>query len=178
MFFSGQNLLYTFHQSLTAQHVTVGMFKRYARSPEHRTFKNYFRSTKRFQAQYHGTTDAWLAKMCLRTSSLTCLKAPNPFTKYMHQRPQNALSRYIAKHRRRQNPILATFTTRIATTIMEKLQNLQIHYPAPAGREGAVVPSEPSPLGPAKVNRPFRPSAERTESAAYLSPGHRDCVAI
>jgi hypothetical protein len=96
MFFSGQNLLYTFHQSLTAQHITVAAFKRYARSPENRTFTNYFRKT-------------------------------NPFSKYMRQRPQNSLSRYITKHRRKKNPILTTFTTRITTAILEKLQQLKIH---------------------------------------------------
>jgi hypothetical protein len=163
MFFSGQNLLYTFHRSLTAQHVTVAVFKRYARSPENRTFKNYFRKT-------------------------------NPFTMYMHQRPQNSLSRYITKHRRKQNSPPAkgqkllpcegevavrpegfggrgyhSFTTHITTTILEKLQNLQIHYPALTGRDSVGGPSEPSPLGRAKVNRPFRPSAERTESAVYPS---------
>ena len=142
MYFAGKNLLYTFHRSLTAQHITVAAFKRYARSPENRTFRKYFRSTKRFQAQYYGTTDAWLAKMCLRTSSLTCLKAPKPFTKYMRQHPQNAMSRYIAKHRQKKNPILMNFTRHIATTILEKLQTLRIHYPAPAAnRTAGILPA-------------------------------------
>jgi hypothetical protein len=52
----------------------------------------------------------------------------------MHQRPQNSLGRYITKHRRKKNPILAHFTDRIATTIMETLQNLRQSYPAPTGR--------------------------------------------
>jgi len=112
MHFAAKNLLYTFHRSLTAQHITVAAFKRYARSPENRTFKNYFRKT-------------------------------NPFTKYMHQRPQNSLGRYITKHRRKQNPILTNFTTHIATTILEKLQNLQIHYPAPTGRDVVGVTTDP-----------------------------------
>lgn len=95
MYLSGKNLLYTFHQSLTAQHVTVRVFKHYARCPEHRTFKSYFRKT-------------------------------NPFTKYMHKRPRHSLSRYITKHRRKQNPLLQTFIPRISITILEKLQNLNI----------------------------------------------------
>ena len=140
MYFSGQNLLYTFHRSLAAQHITVAAFKRYASSPENRTFRNYFRKTK-------------------------------PFSKYMRQRSENSLNRYITKHRRKKNPILTHFTTRIATTILEKLQQLQIHYPAPTGRESVGEHPEPSPLGWAKVNRPFRPSTERTESAATRNAG-------
>jgi len=143
MYFAGKNLLYTFHQSLTAQHVTVGLFKRYARSPENRTFKNYFRKT-------------------------------NPFTIYMRQRPENALNRYITKHRRKKNPVLTNFTNRIVTTTMETLQNLRQSYPAPTGHDSAGVPSEPGPLGRAKVNRPCGASAERTEmpvmsASAYSS---------
>jgi hypothetical protein len=129
MYFTGQNLLYTFHRSLTAQHITVAAFKRYARSPENRTFKKYFRKT-------------------------------NPFTKYMRQRPENALSRYIAKHRRKQNPILTNCTTRITTTIMETLQNLQI---CTAG----ILPAGFS----SQYNRCHRPCPE---PALWLDPRRKD----
>jgi len=124
MYIAGKNLLYTFHRSLTAQHVTVAAFKHYARSPEDRTFRKYFRKT-------------------------------NPFTKYMRQRPENSLSRYITKHRRKKSSPPAkgeypkggrgcnSFTTRITTTILETLQTLRIHYPAPTGRDVAGVTTDP-----------------------------------
>ena len=141
MHFAAKNLLYTFHRSLTAQHITVAAFKRYARSPENRTFKNYFRKTK-------------------------------PFTKYMRQRPENALSRYIAKHRRKQSSPPAkgeypkggrgyhSFTTRITTTIMETLQNLQI---CTAG----ILPAGFS----SQYNRCHRPCPE---PALWLDPRRKD----
>ena len=98
MHFAAKNLLYQMHQSLDTQHVTVGFFKRYAQSPETRTFKNYFR----------------------RSRSI--------FSTYMHKRPQYSLSRYITLHRRKKNPILCNFTTHIKTTILSTLQHLQQHY--------------------------------------------------
>ena len=48
MHYANQNLLSIMHQSLGTQHVTADFFKRYARSPETRTFKNYFRKTNPF----------------------------------------------------------------------------------------------------------------------------------
>ena len=143
MHFAAKNLLYTFHQSLDTQHVTVGLFKRYARSPETRTFKNYFR----------------------RPRSI--------FSTYIHKRPQYSLSRYITVHRRKKNPLLCNFTTHIKTTILSSLQSLRQNYPAPTGRNIVGACPKPSPLDWAKVSWPFRPQEDRTKGAEYLSPGQR-----
>ena len=97
MHYANQNLLSIVHQSLGTQHVTVDFFKRYARSPETRTFKRYF----------------------YRPRSI--------FTTYMRKRSHYYLSRYISVHRRKRNPILQNFTTQIKTTILSTLQNLRIY---------------------------------------------------
>jgi hypothetical protein len=102
MHFANKNLLCQMHQSLDTQLVTAAVFKHYARSPETRTFKNYFRPSQ---------TNSWL-----RPGRL--------FTSYMRKRPHYSLSRYIAIHKRKQNPILQSFN-QIKTTIIERLQHLR-----------------------------------------------------
>ena len=107
MHFAAKNLLYTFNQSLDTQFVTIAAFKRYTRSPEQRTFKNYFRPSK---MQARGVKKGH-------------------FTAYMRQRPQFSLSRYIALHRRKKNPILCTVAKQLKTTLLETLQHLKINLP-------------------------------------------------
>jgi len=145
MHFANQNLLSLMHQSLDTQHVTAAYFTRYARSPETRTFNNYFRRTGPAQL----------------------------FIPYLRKRPEYSLGRYITLHRRKQNPILRNFTSQIKTTILSTLQSLRQNYPAPTGRLVGMETSKPSPLGWAKVSLPFRPQDRRTEGAKYLSPGQR-----
>ena len=95
MHFANQNLLSLMHQSLDTQHVTAAYFTRYARSPETRTFNNYFRLSRTF------------------------------FATYLRKRPHYSLSRYITVHRRKKNPILCNFTSQIKTTILSSLQSLR-----------------------------------------------------
>ncbi|MHC4290382.1 MAG: hypothetical protein ACYTCN_10550 [Planctomycetota bacterium] len=102
MHFAAKNLLYTIHQSLDAQFVTVSFFKRYARSPENKTFKNYFRPS---------AANSWT-----RPGRL--------FTSYTRKRPGYSLSRYITLHKRKKNPILQSFN-QTKTTIIERLQQLR-----------------------------------------------------
>jgi hypothetical protein len=142
MHYAAKNLLYTFSQSLDTGFVTTASFKRYAQSPENRTFKNYFHN----------------------------VHPGDCFIPYLRKRAHYSLSRYITKHRHRKNPILTNFATRITNLIMEKLQYLNI---ALTGRNCVRETSKPSPLGWAKIQRPFRPSIERTKGATYLSPGQR-----
>jgi hypothetical protein len=109
--FANKNLLCQMHQSLDTQLVTAAVFNRYARSPETRSFKNYFRPSQ---------TNSWL-------------RPGHLFIPYLRKRPYYSLSRYITIHKRKQNPILQSFN-RIKTTILSTLQNLRQNYPAPSGR--------------------------------------------
>ena len=102
MHFANKNLLYQMHQSLDTRFVTMGFFKRYARSPENRSFNKYFRPSQ---------TNSWL-----RPGRL--------FTSYMRKRPHYSLSRYITHHKRKKNPILNSFDY-IKTNIIERLQHLR-----------------------------------------------------
>ena len=90
------------HQSLDTQLVTAAVFNRYARSPETRSFKNYFRPSQ---------TNSWI-------------RPGHLFIPYLRKRPYYSLSRYITIHKRKQNPILQSFN-QIKTTIIERLQHLR-----------------------------------------------------
>lgn len=108
MHFANQNLLYQVHQALGTQHVTVAFFKRYARCPETRTFKNYFRPSR---------ANSWA-------------RPGHLFIPYLRKRPACSLSRYIALHKRKRDPILTNFA-RLKTTLLEKLQHLKTHLAPP-----------------------------------------------
>ena len=115
MHFANKNLLYQMHQSLGTQHVTAGVFKRYARSPETRTFNNYFRLMRTF------------------------------FPTYLRKRPQYSFSRYISLHKRKKNPILTNFTAQIKTTILTALQQLRPLLPSglKSHASGLIIQNKP-----------------------------------
>jgi hypothetical protein len=152
MYFAAKNLLYTFHKSLDTQFVTVASFKCYARSPETRTHSKTISATSTPAIVLSLTSENAPKIHCLATSQNTAARKALPLPR--GSTPKGGGGVILSQ---RTSPPRSWKPSKPCKSITPPVQGVMLWGDTP---------------NPA-IYRPFGPSTERTESAAYYSPGHR-----